>query len=61
MERTELMVGEGANRIRAGSLSRHRPVGESRRVPGDRMLWKWTALMLFAPFPTINSFLYNEG
>jgi hypothetical protein len=60
MERTELMAGEGLNRLRAGRLSRHRPDGKCRRVPDDRMLRKWTALMLFAPFPT-NSVLSNAG
>jgi hypothetical protein len=40
-------------------LSRHRPDGECRRVPDDRMLWKGNALMRFAPFPTINSILSN--
>jgi hypothetical protein len=45
MERTELMVGEGVNGLRAGRLSLHRPVGESRRVPDNRMMWKWSALM----------------
>jgi hypothetical protein len=25
------------------------------------MLWKWTALMFFAPFPTINSDLSNAA
>jgi hypothetical protein len=30
-------------------------------VPDDRMLWKWNALMRFAPFPTINSVLSNAG
>jgi hypothetical protein len=54
MERTELMVGEGANRLRAVRVSRHRPDGESRRVPDDRMLWKGTTFMRFAHFPTIN-------
>jgi hypothetical protein len=54
LERTELMVGEGANRIRAGHFSRHRPDCERRRVPDDRMLWKGTTLMRFAHFPTIN-------
>jgi hypothetical protein len=49
------MVGEGANRLRAGLLSRHRPNGGSRQVTDDRMLWKVTTLMRFAPFPTINS------
>jgi hypothetical protein len=53
------MVGEGANRLRAGRLYRHRPDGESRRLPDDRMLWKGTTLMRFAPFPTINSVFSN--
>jgi hypothetical protein len=61
MERTELMVGEGSNRLRAGRLSRHRPDGKCRRVPDDRMLLKGTALMRFAPFPTMNLFLSNAG
>jgi hypothetical protein len=30
-------------------------------VPDDRMLWNGTALMLFAPFPTINSDLSNAA
>jgi hypothetical protein len=55
------MVGEGANRLRAGRLSPHRPDGESRRVPDDRLLWKWTALMRFAHFPNINSILTNAA
>jgi hypothetical protein len=59
MERTELMVGEGLNRPRARRLSHHRPDGESRRGTDDRMLWQGTALMQFANFPTINSFLSN--
>jgi hypothetical protein len=45
------MLGEGANRLRVERLSRHRPVGESQRLPDDRMLWKGTALMPFAHFP----------
>jgi hypothetical protein len=57
MERTELNVGERANRLRAVRVARHRPNGESRRVHDYRMLWKWTALMRFVPFPTINSIL----
>jgi hypothetical protein len=61
MERTVLMVGEGANRLWAGSLSRHRPDGEFRRVPDNRMLWKWNALMRFTHFPTINSVLSNAA
>jgi hypothetical protein len=55
IERTELMEGEGAIRIRAERLSRHLPDGESRRVPDDRMLWKGNTLMRFAQFPIINS------
>jgi hypothetical protein len=54
MERSELMVGEGASRLRERRLSRHRPAGESRRVPDDRMLWKGTALLRFATYLTIN-------
>jgi hypothetical protein len=61
MERTELMVGEEANRIRAGRLSGHQQDGKCRRVPDDRMLWKYTALMRFAPFPTIDSVLSNAA
>jgi hypothetical protein len=61
MERTDLKVAEGANRLRAGRLSRHRPDGESRRLPDDRMLWKWTNLMRFAHFPTINSVFSNAA
>jgi hypothetical protein len=65
MDRTELMVGEEANRIRAGlravRVSRNCPNGESLRVPDDRMLWKGKALMRFAPFPTINSVLTNAA
>jgi hypothetical protein len=59
MERIVLMVGKGANRLMAGRLSCHRPDGESRRVPDDRMLWTGTAVMRFADFHTINSFLSN--
>jgi hypothetical protein len=59
MERTELLLGEGANGLRAGRPSRHRPVGESRRVTDDRMLWKWNTHMRFAHFPTINSVISN--
>jgi hypothetical protein len=55
------MVGEGANRLRVGHLSRHRPDGERRRVPDDRILSKWTALIWFAHFPTINSVLSNAA
>jgi hypothetical protein len=55
------MFGEGASRLRVGRLSRHRPDGEKRRVPDDRMLWKGTALMRFAPFLNINSVLSNAA
>jgi hypothetical protein len=58
-QRTELLVGEGVNRLRLRNLSRHRPDGERRRVTDDRMLWKGKTFMLFAPFPTINSVLSN--
>jgi hypothetical protein len=59
MERTDLIVGEGANRLSAGRLSSHRPDGECRRLHDDGMLWKGTALMRFANLPTINSVLSN--
>jgi hypothetical protein len=55
MERTHLMAGEVAIRLRAVCVSIHRPNGENRRVPDNRMLWIWTALMRFAHLPTINS------
>jgi hypothetical protein len=61
MEPTELMLGEGARRLRLGRLSRHRPDDERRRLPDDRMLWKATATIRFAPFPTINSVLSNAA
>jgi hypothetical protein len=61
MERTELMVWEGANRLRPGRYSRHRPDGESRRVPDYRLLWKETALMRCAHFLTINTFISNAA
>jgi hypothetical protein len=61
MVRTELMVGEGVNRFRAGRLSPHRPEGESSRVTDDRVLCKGKALMRFAPFPNINSVLSNAA
>jgi hypothetical protein len=61
MERTELIVGEGANSISPGSVSRHRPDGESRRVPDYLMPWKGTALIRFAHIPTINSVLSNAA
>jgi hypothetical protein len=61
MERTELMVGEGVNRLRAERLSPHRPDSESHRLPDDRMLWKGAALMRFANFPIINSVLSNAS
>jgi hypothetical protein len=53
MERTELMVRERANRLRAGRISRHRSDAECPRRPDDRMLWKGTTLMRIATFPTI--------
>jgi hypothetical protein len=55
MELSDLMVGEGANRFRAGRLSRHRHEDESWRVPDDRLLLTGTALMRFANFRTIYS------
>jgi hypothetical protein len=61
MERSELMVGDGANRIMLGRLSLHRPHGESRLVPDYRMLWKGTVLIRFAHFPTSNSDLSNAA
>jgi hypothetical protein len=61
MARTDLMVGEGANRFMVGRLSRHRPDGESRRIANDRMLWKGTALVQFALFPTIISVMTNAA
>jgi hypothetical protein len=61
MERTELMVLEGAIRLRAGRLSRHRPEGESRRLSNDRMQRKENTLMRFAPFPRINSIFCNAA
>jgi hypothetical protein len=44
-----------------GRLTRHGLVGEIRRVPDYRMLWKWNSLIRFANFFTINSFLSNGG
>jgi hypothetical protein len=61
MERTELVVWEGANRLTAGRNSSLRPDSDSRRVPDDRMLSKGTSLMRCAPFPTFNSFLSNAA
>jgi UDP:flavonoid glycosyltransferase YjiC (YdhE family) len=61
MERTELMAGERANRLRAVRVSRHGLNGEIRRVHDDRMLWKGTALMRLAPIPIINSILSNAA
>jgi hypothetical protein len=55
MERTELMLGEGVNRLRACRTSRHPPDGEIRRMPDDRMLLMRNTLKLFAPSPTMNS------
>jgi hypothetical protein len=45
----------------AGRLSSHRPDGESRRVPDNRILWNGIALMRFAIFPTINSVRSNAA
>jgi hypothetical protein len=61
MERNELMEDEGVNRLRAERFSPHRPDCESRRLPDDRMLWKWTALMRFEPFPTLSSVSSNAA
>jgi hypothetical protein len=55
------MVGDGANRLRAGRVSCQRPDSESRRVLDEWMLWKGTALMLSAPFQTINSVSFQCG
>jgi hypothetical protein len=55
------MVGKGTNRLRVGRLPRHRTDGEIRRLPDDRMLWKWNAPWRFATLPTINSVLSNAG
>jgi hypothetical protein len=61
MERSDIMEGERANRLRAGRLLRHPPDGESRRMPENWMLWMWTALMRFAHFPAINSVSSNAA
>jgi hypothetical protein len=61
MEKTELILGEGFNRLRSGRLSSHRPDGERRRMPEERMLWKRNALNRFAHFPNINSFHSNAA
>jgi hypothetical protein len=61
MERTELMVVEGVNRLRAGRITHHRPDVDSRRVTDYRMLGKGNAIMRFAQFPTINSDLCNAA
>jgi hypothetical protein len=61
MEQTELMLGEGVNRLRARRISPHRPDGESRRLTDDRMLGLGRDLMRFAHFPTINSVLSNAA
>jgi hypothetical protein len=55
------MVWEVVNRLVAVRHCCHRPDGESRYMPDDRMLWNWTALKRFANFPTINSFLSNAA
>jgi hypothetical protein len=61
MERSDLIKGEGANRLSAGCLLRHRPDGESRRMPYEWMLWKGNALMRFAPIPAFNSISSNAA
>jgi hypothetical protein len=61
MERTELMLGEGVNRLWSGRLSPHRPDGDSCRMTDDRGLWKGNAQMRFATFPTINSVISNAS
>jgi hypothetical protein len=61
MERTDLLVGERANRLRAVRVSRHRPSRESRRVSDNRMLWKGNALMRFAHFSSTNSIRSNAA
>jgi hypothetical protein len=61
MTQTEQMVGEGVKQLRTGHLSRHRPDGESRRMPDDRMLYKWIALKRFAQFPTLDSVHSNAA
>jgi hypothetical protein len=61
MKRTELMVWEGVNGLRAGRISPHRPEAESCRVIEDRWLCMGNALMRFAPIPTINSVLSNAA
>jgi hypothetical protein len=60
-ERTELILGEGAKRLRAVRVSRHGPKSENRQLPDNRMLWKWNALMPIAPYPIKNSVLSNAG
>jgi hypothetical protein len=55
------MVGEGSNRIISGIISRYRLDGGSRRLPDFRILWKGIALIRFAHFPTINSFVSNAA
>jgi hypothetical protein len=45
----------------AGRLSSHRPDGENRGLPDNRMLWKRKTLMRFAPFPNINSVYSNAA
>jgi hypothetical protein len=49
------MAGGGSNRLRAGRLSRPRPDGSAGKCLVTGCLWKWTALMRFAHFPTIKS------
>jgi hypothetical protein len=61
MERTEMIVGDGANCLRVGCLSLHRLLGERRRLPDVRLLWQGTSLLRIAPFPTINPILSNAA
>jgi hypothetical protein len=61
MDGTELIEGEGANRLRAGRLSRHQSDGESRQLTDDRMLWKGTSLIRFANFSSIKFCTFQCG
>jgi hypothetical protein len=55
LERIELMVGKGANRIRADPFHIIRFSGTRRLSPFGRWLETRTALRRFDPSPTINS------
>jgi hypothetical protein len=61
MERTELMVAQGANLIRAGGFSRDRRDCQYLRLPDVRMLCKWNALMRFAPSSSIKLSSFQCG